>query len=512
MKSLKLHTLKISNDNTLLDKQNQLTPYISRLLEKLYHDIPKGKESTLKKLLKYTTQFPKVPIFKNYLMVFYAQKGNVQKANEVNKWIIKEHPEYLFAKINYANSLLSEEKYEDILNLLGTNLLLHELYPKRDEFLLDEIISYYAFTIRYLYHIDNEDEANTRLQILEDLDEDHHKVIQAQSFKQEYILKKFSLRYAEEEKNKIIVKPKDRKSHLQTTSPPKFHYPEQMGYLYKNTLDSISENQLNELINLDHKKLVEDLIKVLYDSIYRYDYFFDKIEEESQACFPIHAICILLFLKDNNSLNVVLEILKQDDDYIEFWFGYSLSEYVVPLLYHIGKNQKEKLIAFIKEEYIFCYNKSILTESFIKICAFDKTLENLEDILDFLISNKNNPGILDTEFNGLFIADLMDYGAIDLLPKIKEMYALKIVGEGVCGTYDDVKKGMYDEFGVNPVEDFNTLKQIYNTFTYKEEFENNLPEEYYRYSEPIISAKKIGRNDPCSCGSGKKHKKCCLNN
>ncbi len=23
---------------------------------------------------------------------------------------------------------------------------------------------------------------------------------------------------------------------------------------------------------------------------------------------------------------------------------------------------------------------------------------------------------------------------------------------------------------------------------------------------------KIGRNDPCSCGSGKKYKKCCLHN
>ncbi|MBU3936143.1 MAG: SEC-C domain-containing protein [Proteobacteria bacterium] len=22
---------------------------------------------------------------------------------------------------------------------------------------------------------------------------------------------------------------------------------------------------------------------------------------------------------------------------------------------------------------------------------------------------------------------------------------------------------------------------------------------------------KVGRNDPCPCGSGKKHKKCCLN-
>ncbi len=29
-------------------------------------------------------------------------------------------------------------------------------------------------------------------------------------------------------------------------------------------------------------------------------------------------------------------------------------------------------------------------------------------------------------------------------------------------------------------------------------------------AEPYHAAPKIGRNDPCSCGSGKKFKKCCL--
>ncbi len=31
------------------------------------------------------------------------------------------------------------------------------------------------------------------------------------------------------------------------------------------------------------------------------------------------------------------------------------------------------------------------------------------------------------------------------------------------------------------------------------------PVEQFRRAAP-----KVGRNDPCSCGSGKKHKKCCL--
>ncbi len=29
---------------------------------------------------------------------------------------------------------------------------------------------------------------------------------------------------------------------------------------------------------------------------------------------------------------------------------------------------------------------------------------------------------------------------------------------------------------------------------------------------PVTRRMKVGRNDPCSCGSGKKYKKCCLRN
>ena len=29
------------------------------------------------------------------------------------------------------------------------------------------------------------------------------------------------------------------------------------------------------------------------------------------------------------------------------------------------------------------------------------------------------------------------------------------------------------------------------------------------YAEPVRTEPKIGRNEPCACGSGKKYKKCC---
>ncbi|MGX5149687.1 SEC-C metal-binding domain-containing protein, partial [Enterobacter hormaechei] len=28
--------------------------------------------------------------------------------------------------------------------------------------------------------------------------------------------------------------------------------------------------------------------------------------------------------------------------------------------------------------------------------------------------------------------------------------------------------------------------------------------------KPIVNGSKVGRNDPCPCGSGKKFKSCCL--
>ena len=31
-----------------------------------------------------------------------------------------------------------------------------------------------------------------------------------------------------------------------------------------------------------------------------------------------------------------------------------------------------------------------------------------------------------------------------------------------------------------------------------------------KFITTIVNNNKVGRNDPCHCGSGKKHKKCCM--
>ena len=45
----------------------------------------------------------------------------------------------------------------------------------------------------------------------------------------------------------------------------------------------------------------------------------------------------------------------------------------------------------------------------------------------------------------------------------------------------------------------------------REAFQQKLSRALDKHLAPA-SAPKVGRNDPCPCGSGKKYKKCCLGN
>ena len=65
---------------------------------------------------------------------------------------------------------------------------------------------------------------------------------------------------------------------------------------------------------------------------------------------------------------------------------------------------------------------------------------------------------------------------------------------------------------------FNPDPANYDTFDVSDEsdesdgfFESVEDADDFDKYEPVLTGPKIGRNDPCPCGSGKKYKKCCLN-
>lgn len=527
----KTNNYAISGNNNLLDEINHITPEVRRILLELQPDIENGRKNLLKKINKLCLRYPEVPVFKNILSNLYEQQGNMRQAVAVNHWLVKEHPKYLFGKVNLAAEYLSKKNFQKIPEILGEDLEIGSLYPERKEFHVEEVMAFNLIAIHYFLAIDMIDDAQLRLGLLTDLDEDHPKTLEARDIIQQWLYLKSAMRTEAQNEIKRTVQAKDNRSHLQTEEAPQFNFPEQIGWLYEEGLE-IAFFKIEMILQLQKQKLVEDLEKMLQDSIARFDHFFEAALREDVAPheldFPQHALLLLGHLKSESSFDQILLVLQQDKEFNEFWFGYNLSDLMENALFHCGRNRIHDLFEFLKQANICGQSKAVVGEALVKMIREQRDIEKFipkyKELLDHYIANAENEDIADTEAVGFLVSDIVDLGYSSLLPQIKELFELELVDSFICGAYEELEPEMR-KFSYIPNEGFvkQELQQQYDFFNAEDShlFPMEYPDMedlYYRqqletmkeWNEPIRSEKKIGRNDPCPCGSGKKYKKCCL--
>ena len=140
---------EITDDEHFMRTIYPVPDELEEQMEDLYHVAIKGKESSVKKLMRLIEKFPKVPALKNYLSVVYSNMGKTEKSYEVNHWIVAEHPEYLFGKLNLAAEYYWKEEYDKIPEVLGENMVLKALYPHRNKYHIAEVTGFskYPFSI-----------------------------------------------------------------------------------------------------------------------------------------------------------------------------------------------------------------------------------------------------------------------------------------------------------------------------------------------------------------------------
>lgn len=127
----------------------------------------------------------------------------------------------------------------------------------------------------------------------------------------------------------------------------------------------------------------------------------------------------------------------------------------------------------------------------------------------------------------------------DLLGKHKENVSLTIeelakqydtTEEFVMGFVDGINESLNNELDLEALTttekitlDINLEKLYFNMLDAKAEYLYNLPQweaifsadkrkeiqKQFRETVIVRNDNKVGRNDPCTCGSGKKYKKCC---
>lgn len=186
-----VHSFKII-DGPMPDLNPSYTEDIRRKLGDLYTLTMQEPGRAVPILEQAIEENPDVPQFYNYLCSAYALLRNKKKMDEVIVVLYKKKPEYLFARINYANYCLRNGRLDKIPEIFGNTYHLQGLYPGRDEFHVTEVIGFYGLMGRFLLEKGERKNAEAHLKMLSDIDPNHQetKVLGTMLFLQRGIFRK----------------------------------------------------------------------------------------------------------------------------------------------------------------------------------------------------------------------------------------------------------------------------------------------------------------------------------
>ncbi len=131
------------------------------------------------------------------------------------------------------------------------------------------------------------------------------------------------------------------------------------------------------------------------------------------------------------------------------------------------------------------------------------------EIKNYILKSFNTTS--DTEFAALIVDDLVSLHDASVLPDIQRAFEEGRIEEFIINMEDiesiisDTTDKRFERHLKEPVDHFSRkeIEYLHNLHYTRSEKKDVEPAE-------VESKKKIGRNDPCPCGSGKKYKKCCM--
>jgi hypothetical protein len=308
-----------------------------------------------------------------------------------------------------------------------------------------------------------------------------------------------------------------------TTAPPTFRHPEILA-LYEHDL-KIPREKVETILALPRETLVADLRAVLEDSVTRYEYFKDREWNENEMEFLLHALWLLTDLREPGTITDVLRLLRQDQERLDFWFMDILIDDLWQVVFVLGQNALDELKRFVLDTDVYMYVKSTVARAVAQMALHDP--ERAEEVADwfrqvfehYLTLPEDDPE-LETELISFLVNDAALLHSAALLPVIRRLYDRELVFNGICSDYDSIEREIQD---IPPDRDRhrvhnNIFERYQDALTtwhyYREKYDENYRKKTASFSSPRQETikrdqPKVGRNDPCPCGSGKKYKKCC---
>ncbi len=302
-----------------------------------------------------------------------------------------------------------------------------------------------------------------------------------------------------------------------------------------------------------------DLMKIV---TFVEEHFYETADEIDfyQDFYYIHALNLLYDLDYEPLVDSLLSTLGEaDSEFQEFWLADDPYAFFIDFLSVLGRNQLDKLRAFVANADYRLHDKSIVMASLCRMARLypeqrKEVIGFLQSCFDQLLRTHSNkeaeklfpddeirhPGLYGYdvyEYVSFLMIYVGEYNLYELKPTVKQCYDRNLHNPFSAGEWKDFRmkeeasdlrrKTIFERYGEdkknkhyaqyflhNP--EYETLKQKREEDERKREINRRKWEEEQQRNalkqlakQPSAFAPKVGRNDSCPCGSGKKYKKCC---
>ena len=275
---------------------------------------------------------------------------------------------------------------------------------------------------------------------------------------------------------------------------------------HKNVFDSVA----TQLTNSGAEAGAERLLAMILDETY-YDYDGDTYEGgedgDPRGWTSLNALRVLSLMGEAGKVGIMpmIGLLGYDDEYIAeelpFYFAAMGVDSFKPLLEKLFEESEDiqpQLEAIDALSEIAQKHESMKEET---VAVFEKIVRSTD---------------CSAEMVGFAIIGLLDLGSVESYPLIEEAFKQERV-DLECVQLGDVQEHFGLEITAKRVIynfDGSILEPNWDEFElpsemlYSNEEDSDITEEEPAQI-PFVNETKVGRNEPCPCGSGKKYKKCC---
>ena len=112
LKTVQIVEYEITSEPIEDPRYIRLPDQVKDTIERLHHEFQRHPDRAIPELVALVNKYPHLPMLYNYLSVAYSRAGKREKAEEIVRENYQLNPDYLFARLNYAELCRTQGDYE----------------------------------------------------------------------------------------------------------------------------------------------------------------------------------------------------------------------------------------------------------------------------------------------------------------------------------------------------------------------------------------------------------------